>query len=340
MAGITVRALTAFVTGLCAVGCAFGEAPMSRTEQVLWTTCTITLYDHEAQSTLDAAFQRLREIHGRMSVNLPGSELDAIAASAGRAPVPVTDDVLRVTSRALELARLSNGLFDPTVGPLVRVWKIDREHPDVPKASDIARARALVNWRDVVVDEARRTIFLRRPGMELDLGGLVKGYAADEAVRILAARNVRSAIVDLGGDIYAMGTNSTGQPWRIGVQNPNGERGTFIGIARVIDRSVATSGIYEHYFIKAGKRYHHLMDTQTGYPVDNGLESVTVVTKSAMDADGLGLALFTMGKTAGLELGRRLGLGVIMIDTAHKVYVTPETKEFFTITDPGFTYAN
>ena len=313
---------------------------LSETEQVLWTTCTITLYDHASRQSLDACFARLREIHARMSVGVPGSELDKIDAAAGKSPVHVTDDVLRVTLKALQLAQLSDGLFDPTVGPLISVWKINQEHPEIPSARDITAARALVNWKDVSVDEASKSIFLKRPGMKLDLGGLVKGYAADEAVRILSARGVRSAIIDLGGDIFAMGHGQTGQPWRIGVQNPDTERGSYLGIAEVTNSSVVTSGVYEHFFIKNGKRYHHLMDTRTGYPVDNGLESVTVITGSSMDADGFGLALFCMGKKAGLTLGEKLGLGVIMVDVNHKVYATPETKRYFTLTDPGFTYGN
>ena len=336
----TRRVLLTLLLGVCTIGCAAGDAPLSRTEEILWTTCTITLYDHAAKKTLDAAFDRLREIHSRLSVNVPGSELDAISASAGKTPVRVTDDVLLVTKKAIDLARLSHGLFDPTVGPLIRVWKIDKDHPDVPSRPDIEKARALVNWRDVVLDEAAWTIYLARPGMELDLGGLIKGYAADEAVRILSARGVTSAIIDLGGDIFAMGRNRTGQAWRIGVQNPDAGRGTFIGLARVIDRSVVTSGVYEHYFMKNGKRYHHLMDIRTGYPVDNGLESVTVITKSSMDADGFGLALFCLGKVEGLALGQKLGLGVVMIDKDHKVYVTPDTKQFFTLTDTSFSFAN
>jgi len=332
--------LTVIVVGsLFLAGCG-QRAPLSRTEEVLWTACTITLYDHAEKQALAACFQRLQEIHDRMSVGVPGSELDAIAAAAGKTPVRVTDDVLLVTQKALQLAQLSDGLFDPTVGPLITVWKINQDHPEIPKSADIAAARRFVDWREVVLDPAAKTIFLKRPGMELDLGGLVKGYAADEAVRILSARGVRSAIIDLGGDIFAMGRAQTGQAWRIGVQNPDAERGTFLGIARVVDRTVVTSGVYEHYFIKNGKRYHHLMDTRTGYPVDNGLESVTVITKSSMDADGFGLALFCMGKTDGIALGSKLGLGVVMVDANHKVFVTPGTNEYFTITDPSYTYAN
>ncbi len=334
------RALSTLILGFIIVDPAAADAPLSRTEEVLWTTCTIRLYDHADKRVLDAAFDRLREIDTRLSVGVPSSQLEAVAAAAGRKPVPVGEDVLFVTKKALQIAELSHGLFDPTVGPLIAIWQINKAYPDVPKAADIARALALVNWRDVVIDSAAKTILLRRNGMQLDLGGLVKGYAADETVGILSAAGVRSAIIDLGGDIFAMGSAPNGREWRIGVQNPDAGRGVYFGIARVIGKSVVTSGVYEHFFEKAGKRYHHIMDTRTGYPVDNGLESVTVITKSSINADGFGLALFCLGKKDGIELGNRLGLGVIMVDSKHRVFVTSGTKEFFTITDPSFTYAN
>ena len=327
-------------TGLFVASPAGADQPLSRTDKVLWTICTITLHDHASEKVLDECFARLREIDSRMSTNVPGSLLDAVSAQAGKSPVRVTDDVMFVARKALSMAAISNGLFDPTVGPLMKVWKMEGENPDVPRQADIDAARKLVNWRDVVLDESAKTIFLRRPSMHLDFGALVKGYAADEAVRILSERGVKSAIVDLGGDILAMGSSPSNAPWKIGVQNPESERGASLGVALVTNEAVVTSGVYEHYFIKDGKRYHHIMDTRTGYPVDNGLTSVTVVAPKSVDADGFGLLLFCEGTEEGLKLGEKLGLGVIMVDTRRRVYVTPQTRRYFSLTNPDFTLAN
>ncbi|MGO9308535.1 MAG: FAD:protein FMN transferase [Spirochaetia bacterium] len=316
------------------------EQPLSRTDKVLWTMCTITLHDHASAQILDECFARLREIDSRMSTNTPGSQLDAVSAQAGKAPVKVTDDVLFVAKKALTMAAISDGLFDPTVGPLMKVWKLEGDHPDVPQQADIDAARKLVNWRDVVLDESAKTIFLRRPSMRLDFGALVKGYAADEVARILGERGVKSAIVDLGGDILAVGSSPSNVPWRIGVQNPESERGESLGVALVTNQAVVTSGVYEHFFIKNGKRYHHIMDTRTGYPVDNGLTSVTVVTPRSVDADGFGLLLFCEGTKEGLKLGEKLGLGVIMVDAQHRVYLTPQARGYFSLTNSEFTLAN
>ncbi len=238
------------------------------------------------------------------------------------------------------MAAISDGLFDPTVGPLMKVWKLEGDHPDIPRQTDIDAARNLVNWRDVVLDESANTIFLRRPSMHMDFGALVKGYAADEVARI--ARRAGSEIRDHrpGRRHSRRGKLAVRRPWKIGVQNPESERGESLGVALVTNQAVVTSGVYEHFFIKNGKRYHHIMNTRTGYPVDNGLTSVTVITPRSVDADGFGLLLFCEGAQEGLKLGEKLGLGVIMVDTQRRVYVTPQTRRYFSLTNSEFALAN
>lgn len=270
----------------------------------------------------------------------PGSELSAVNDAAGHGAVHATADLFAVVKRSTELARLSHGLFDPTVGPLVRLWGINTDHARVPSRAEIAAALTLVNWRDVVLNEEEKTIALRRPSMTLDVGGVAKGYAADEMVRILSARGVKSALIDLGGNIFAMGGKPGGNPWTIGIQDPDAPRGTFFGVVQVTNRTVVTSGVYERFFMKDGKRYHHIMDTRTGFPVDNGLASVTVVADSSFAADGTTLALFSMGPREGLILARGLGLEVIMTGADHKIYATPNVRSFFRITNPSFTYVD
>jgi len=196
-----------------------------------------------------------------------------------------------------------------------------------------------VNWKDIEVDDSARTIFLRRRGMSLDLGSGTKGYATDELVKLLAAKGVSSAIIDLGGNIFAMGSNPDNRPWRIGLQDPETARGAYMGVASLVDRTMVTSGVYERFFMKDGKRYHHIFDTKTGYPVDNGLTSVTIITAKSFDADGCTTMLFAIGREKGLELGKKLGLGVIMIDDKRKVYLTPGVSGYFELTDPVFTIA-
>ena len=314
--------------------------PLSRSEYVLWTQCTVTLYDHAEPATLSKAFKRLDELSALLSVNVQGSQLDAVSAAAGRAPVHVADEVFFIVDKGLRLAEISGGLFDPTVGPLMLAWKMNTESGQMPAPDVLARARALVNWRDVVLDEKARTIYLKRAGMRLDAGGLLKGYAADEVVRILSALGVRSAIVDLGGNIYAMGERPGGGAWRIGVQNPDETRGATLGVVRVIGRTVVSSGSYEHYFVQDGKRYHHIMDTRTGFPVDNGLDQVTIISGSSIDADGLATTLFCLGPVKGLALADSLGVDAIMVTVDRVIHATDGARRLFTLTDTGFTFAH
>jgi len=338
----TVIALVVFL-GLAllpAVRAAAEGEPLSRTDYVLWTTCTITLYDHQSAPALDRCFQRLAEIAARMGTGVSGSQLDAVSNAAGREPVKVTDDLLFLVQEALTVARQSNGLFDLTVGPLIETWRMNKDDPDVPPRDTIAAALKLVNWRDVVVDPQAKTVFLRRPSMRLDLGGFMKGYAADEMVRILRGYGVRSAMIDLGGNIFAMGSSPRNAPWRIGIQNPEADRGTSIGVVEVTDKSVTTAGVYEHYFVKNGRRYSHIIDLRTGYPVDNSLLSVSVIAPTSTQADAYDTALLVMGVGDGLKLAEQLGLEVIMIDSRHRIYVTPGMKQAFSLTDSSFTFAN
>ena len=339
MDGFLQRVSAAAGTFLLAVASLHAAEPLSRSEYALWTQCTVTLYDHADPAILDEAFKRLDELNARLSVNVPGSQLDAVSDAAGRAPVHVSEDVFFVVAKGIRLAEISGGLFDPTVGPLMQAWKMNTEDGRVPSPAALARARALVNWRDVVMDEKARTIFMKRAGMRLDAGALLKGYAADEIVRILSARGVRSAIVDLGGDIYAFGARPEGGPWRIGIQNPDAARGDALGVVKVIGKSVVSSGSYEHFFVQNGKRYHHIMDTRTGFPVDNGLDQVTVISESSIDADGIGLTLFCLGRVRGLALAASLGVEAIMVGTDRVISMTDGARSMFSLTDHSFTLA-
>jgi thiamine biosynthesis lipoprotein len=330
-----------FVALALLLSCGRKAAPeMTRTEFVMDTVCTVRLVKGGDEAALDAAFARLRQIEGELSAQKPDSQIAAVNDASGLHPVAVGDDALAMVKKDLGYAAMSGGAFDPSVGPLVKLWGIGTDHARLPSKAEIRAALRLVNWKDIEVDESARTIFLKRRGMALDLGSGTKGYATDELVKLLAARGVSSAIIDLGGNIFALGSNPDDKPWRIGLQDPETARGAYMGVASLVDRTMVTSGVYERFFMKDGKRYHHIFDTRTGYPVENGLTSVTIITAKSFDADGCTTMLFTLGKEKGLELGRKLGLGVIMIDDKRKVYMTPGVSGYFELTDPIFSIAD
>ena len=305
--------LTRSFAGLClagvlvagTAGCSATPQPVASTRMgLLGTLCKITTWG-PAEKAVSAAFERIAEIDARMSTNKDDSEVARVNAAAGSGPVAVSPDTFTVIREALAISRLGGGRFDLTVGPLVKLWGIGTEDARVPSPTEIAGALALVGWRDVALSETDGTVFLRRSGMAIDLGAIAKGYAADEVVAVLAAKGVKAAVVDLGGNVLTLGAKPDGSPWRIGLQDPDPAvpRGSHIGLLEFTgSRSVVTSGTYERFFVSDGTRYHHILDTTTGWPVENGLVAVTIVTDRSIVADGYSTLVFALG----LERGRAL----------------------------------
>jgi thiamine biosynthesis lipoprotein len=299
----------------------------------LGTIGTVNLYQGGTAQLYDTIFSRFREIEGAMSSHLEDTEVVKINRSAGIMPVQAGRDLITVLSTALRYAELSGGAFDPTVGPLVKLWGIGTENARIPEEGEIREALGLVNWRDVIIDEEAGTVFLRKPGMELDLGAIAKGYAADEAAEIIRKAGLPGAVIDLGGNIYALGTKRSGTPWRIAVQDPRNERGTYIGILEVRQKTVVTSGVYERFLEAGGRRYHHILSTADGYPADTGLLSVTVIADTSIDADALSTALFALGYESGRALVDSLeNIEALFVFQDLSVRGYPGALETFTLT--------
>lgn len=311
---------------------------LTRTDFVLGTACTIRLLEGGTQATLQEAFSRLQAIEHRMSANKDGTEIAAVNEQAGKKPVKVSDDTFSVISRALEFAKLSGGAFDPSVGPLVKLWNIGSGNEKVPAKSAITAALSLVDWRKVELDPQAKTVLLKQPGMRLDLGAIAKGYAADVVASILEKHKVKAAVVDLGGNVLVFGAKKDKSPWRVGVQDPESSRGEYLGIVTGTQMTVVTSGVYERYFMENGVRYHHILSTATGFPIENGLLSVTIIARSSIDADALSTSLFALGIEKGMEMLRQFpGVYAIFIDEAHKVYLSPGAGKVFTLTNKKYS---
>ncbi len=322
--------------------CAFAWSapPLERTRyNLLGTACTVRFYAGGSPAALDAAFARIAEIEARMTVNRDDSEVMRINAAAGIKPVVVTPDVLEVIRQGLLYSSDGDGAYDITVDPLVKLWGIGSPHARIPAADEIRRAIALIDYRKVVVDRNASTVFLAKPGMGLDLGSIAKGYAADEVARIVGARGVSSALIDLGGNVLTVGTKPDGSPWRIGIQNPGEARGTKVGYVEITSGSVTTAGTYERFFEMAGKRYFHILDARTGYPAWNGLSAVAIVAPDSTTADGYDTLVFTLGLDRGRALveSTRGRIEAVFITDKRGIYITPGLRSRFTLTDSGFT---
>ncbi|MDR2842092.1 MAG: FAD:protein FMN transferase, partial [Spirochaetaceae bacterium] len=278
-----------------------------QTEFVIGTVCTVNLFEDGTQEIYKKIFARLKKIDDVFSSTREDSVLNEVNRQSGIAPVHVPEDFFLVVKRALYFAKISDGAFDPSIGPLVKTWGIGTKAEHIPQENDLQKALELVDYNDVIADESAQTIFLVKQGMALDLGGIAKGFAADELVSIIKNEGVKKALIDLGGNIYVLGNKNP--PWRIGIQDPSAEqRGSYIGFVEVETSSLVTSGIYERFFEEGGVRYHHILSTKTGFPVDSNIASVTIINENSagnyisMDADALSTTLFAIGFDEGCRI--------------------------------------
>ncbi len=334
---VTLAALIIIVV-VALTGCAGRQSKVTtKTEFVLDTACTITLYDRAPKGTLEKAFAVLKHVNRTMTIDGEDSELIDVNKASGLHPVSVSAETYDVVKDGLHYSKLTEGAFDITVGPLVKLWAIGRGGDSVPPEAQIQHALSLVNYADVVLNDADHSVYLKRKGMIIDLGGIAKGYAGQSVEELLSKAGVKHAIIDLGGNIIALGTKVDGSLWRIGIQDPNRARGNYIGVVSVENKAVVTSGKYERYFIYKGKRYHHILSTKTGYPVENGIASVTIISSNSTTADALSTSLFLLGVQKGISLIDSIPqTEAIIVTEGKKVYTSGGLHEKFRITDPEY----
>ncbi|MGC2062479.1 MAG: FAD:protein FMN transferase [Thermodesulfovibrionales bacterium] len=272
------------------------------------TFITITVVsdsEKTAGTAIENAFARIEQFGTMINFFSPDSELAMVNKNAGVASTRVSPETLDVIDKALYVAEKSKGAFDPTIGPVMKLWDF---HENIkPEDAEVKKILPLVNYRNVRIDQKESTVFLTRKGMLLDLGGIAKGYAADLAVETLKRQGIRSGIVAIAGDIKTFGSRPDGRPWNIGIRNPRqkGEKDEIIATISLSDKAISTAGDYERFFIRNGQRYHHIMNPATGYPA-YGTRSVSVVSDTGVFADGFDNAVFVLGPEKGANLIEQL----------------------------------
>lgn len=315
--------------------------PLSKTEYFMGTVVTVTLYDNKSEKIIDKAFEEVKKIEQLVSINMEGTELDEVNNNAGIKPVKVSDDTYNIIKKGLEYSSLTNGSFDITIGPLVKLWSIGLPEAKVPTIEEIKEKIQYINYNDVELNNSEKTVFLKKPGMIIDLGGIAKGYTADVIAQTLKDEGVEKAIIDLGGNIYALGEKAENTLWRIGIQNPDQTRGEIVGSINVKDKSIVTSGIYERFIEQDGVKYHHILSPKSGYPYDNEIAGVTIISDKSIDGDALSTSVFSMGITKGLEFINSLpDTEAIFITKDHKIYLTEGSQEIFKLTNDDFQIIN
>lgn len=288
---------------------------------------TISGKSDKSRVAAEAVFDEIKHVEDLTSFHKP-SDLNGVNDSEGQGPVKPDRQLLELIEVAFRTAKATGGAFDPTVGVLCRLWSFSGGEPRLPDNSEIVGALKKVGWNRVKLDMSEGTILLPEKGMALDLGGIAKGFALDRAAEVLKKQGVSSALVNAGGDVLVVGEKEPGKLWRIGVQDPRNPR-EVVAIAALKDRVIMTSGDYERFFVKDGKRYHHILNPATGYPAE-GAQSVTIVASSGLVAEPLGATVFVMGVDEGLKYIQSLdGVEALVIDSQGKIHMTPGARSLF-----------
>jgi len=315
-------------------GAGSSEGYRSPTYFAMDTTLEITIQGRDektAKQDVQAALRLARSIESCTSRFKKGSDVSLINESAGSSPVKVHPETLEIVERSLELSRLTNGSFDITVAPIVKLWGFYNQDYRVPTQQEIDKTIALVDYGNVIVDHANGTVMLAKPGMEIDLGGVAKGYAAGAVCGLLKDRGVKSGLVNFGGAVGAIGLRSDRKPWVVGIKSPRGSPEDLLGEFELSNDYVSSSGDYERFFTKNGKRYCHIFDPATGRQPAEAM-SVTVVGPDAMNADILSTALFVLGPPRGLDLLSDFeGYEAVFVDSSGKVGLSKGMRSKYAI---------
>jgi thiamine biosynthesis lipoprotein len=289
---------------------------------------TVVADPDKARSAVEAAFEEIKRVERLTSFHQP-SALTSLNEQAGHGPVKTDPELAELAEASLKIAAQTGGAFDPTVGPLSRLWGFSgAAEPRLPMQAEIDSALSKVGWKRVRIDISASTVDLPERGMSLDLGGIAKGYALNRAATVLKDLGTRSALVNAGGDIIAIGEKSSGKPWRIGVQDPRDQKG-ILAVVELKGRAIVTSGDYERVFFINDERYHHILDPKTGYPA-RGMQSVTIVFSDAVIVDGLSVAVFVAGPKKGMEMIQSVpGAAGLLVDAAGELHLSPEAGSLF-----------
>lgn len=334
---IIIAVLSSILCILLLSGCTKEDKVFKKTRTEMFTTVTITVVsdsDKKAEEAIDAGFAEIRRIGELINYFSPDSELTAVNRSAGKGPVKVSRETLDTIMKAIHTADVTGGAFNPTIGPVIKLWGFSKKESErfVPSRDSVSAALRFVDYKKVKINEAASEVYLEDAGMELDLGGIAKGYGADKAIEVIRAKGIKAALVAIAGDIRGYGMRPDGQPWRVGVQNPRSKADKkspdddILTALYLTDQAISTSGDYERFFTEDGKRYHHIIDPKTGFPSESQAISVSVIAPEGYISDGISTGVFVLGSQKGIALLESMGLEGIIVDADMKAYITKGLK--------------
>lgn len=327
MKAATSTLLAALACGACAepASDATRAALVERARVAMGSEVRLTAWTADeagAESAFTAAFAEFDRLESLMSVWRAGSDVLRVNAAAGEHAVAAGPEVREVLHLAQRVGDWTGGKFDVTFGALSDLWRFDHDQDNrIPDVEDVRRRLPLVDYQAVEVNDQAGTVFLKRKGMRLHLGGIGKGYAIDHAAQILRERGIGDFMIQAGGDLYVAGRRGD-RPWRVGIHNPRGAADQTFAVIDLTNSTFSTSGDYERFFIKDGRRYHHILDPDLGEPA-SGSRSVTIVAASAALADALSTGVFVLGPEEGMPLIERLpDVEGVMVTASNEVLVS------------------
>jgi thiamine biosynthesis lipoprotein len=290
----------------------------------------LKLYSHD-EALASQVFQLIKQYEDLLTVNREQSEVMNINHAAGRHPVTVSRPVYTLIKCAKAASMVQGSAFNLAIGPLVKLWRIGFQGNHVPSAAEIAARLPLTRPQDVILDDAVCSVFLAQSGMEIDLGAIAKGYIADRVRDYLRKHGVTDALINLGGNVHTLGS------WSVGLKKPFAAEDALIGHIEVASQSVVTSGIYERYFEQNGKRWHHILDPRCGYPLDNELDSVTIISTNSLDGDIWTTLLYGLGVVKGCAaLHHHEDIEAIFVTKNRDVILSSQRQFRFSLLDDSY----
>ena len=328
-----------------------GNEPISISSIKLNTAVQITIYDSQDKALLDdclalcdkyeLVFSRTNEKSELYKLNHRKDTSDKDPNADGQTtPYPVSgtadtwhisEDLASLLSQGLSITRESDGAFDIAIAPLTSLWDFTAEDPKVPDDAAIQKALPLCSSDGVTIDG--QDITLPSDDIQFDVGAIAKGYIADRMKDLLVKKGVKSAIINLGGNVLCIGSKPDGTPFKVGIQKPFADRNETEAVMDITGKSVVSSGIYERCFKQGGKLYHHILNPQTGYPYDNSLVSVTIISDQSVDGDALSTTCFALGLDKGLKFAEKKGVQAVFITEDYKLHYTDGFRDEINVTD-------
>lgn len=301
---------------------------VKRAQMHMGTLVTITSVarsEAAAQAAATAGFSEIHRLEQLLSTWIPTSELSQVNASASVKPIHVSPETMTVVRRAIQAGEMTDGGFNVAIGPAVEAWSVT-DGQRIPTESELDALRPLVDLQAVHADVREQTIFLEKAGMRIDVGGIGKGYAADQAVEAMRKAGAVAGVVALSGDIKTFGRLPGGKMFPVGIQHPR-EDGSVLAWIDLEDEAISTAGDYERFFERDGVRYHHILDPRTLQPA-RSCQSVTVIAREGVWADGLDTGIFVMGPERGMELVEQLpDVEAIIVDAEGRLLVSSGLKQ-------------